>query len=181
LFKLFSKKPARSDAATELYAAVVAQARNEVFFLECEVPDTVDGRFDLVLLHAFLLFHRLKADHEATKELGQEVFDLMFENLDQNLRELGVGDMGIGRRIKGMAQAFYGRVQSYEEALEAGDEHRLEDALRRNLFRKCEPAETSVKTVSAYVFESSKNLDAIPVQQIAAGKIDFGSPPTGGN
>lgn len=180
MFNLFSKKPARSEAATALYAAIVAQARNEVFFLECGVPDTVDGRFDLVLLHAFLLFHRLKSDHEATKELGQEVFDLMFENLDQNLREMGVGDMGIGRRIKGMAQAFYGRVQSYEDALEAGDGQRLEDALRRNLFRKCDPSETSVKAVSAYVFECSKALGAIPAQQIAAGKIDFGPAPTGG-
>jgi len=181
LFRLFSNKPPRSDAATELYATVVAQARNEAFFLECEVPDTVDGRFDLVLLHAFLLFHRLKSDHDATKELGQEVFDLMFENLDQNLREMGVGDMGIGRRIKGMAQAFYGRVQSYEDALEAADERKLEEALRRNLFRKCEPAEKSVKAVSAYIFDCSKILGAIPAQQIAAGKIDFGPPPNGGN
>jgi len=177
LFNLFSKKPPRSEAATELYAAIVAQARNEAFFLDCEVPDTVDGRFDLVLLHAFLLFHRMKSDHEATKDLGQEVFDLMFENLDQNLREMGVGDMGIGRRIKGMAQAFYGRVQSYEDALDARDRQRLDEALRRNLFRKCEPAETSVTAVSAYVFECSEILRDIPTDQIMAGKIDFGSPP----
>jgi len=181
LFNLFSKKPPRSDAATALYAAIVAQARSEAFFLDCEVPDTVDGRFDLVLLHAFLLFHRMKSDHEATKELSQEVFDIMFENLDQNLREMGVGDMGIGRRIKGMAQAFYGRVQAYEDALEAGDRPRLEVALRRNLFRKSNPAEASVNAVSHYVFDCSETLGAIGTHQIIAGKIDFGPPPGTGN
>ena len=131
LFGLFGAKRF-DEAAHRIYFSLVEQARQPGFYLSCGVPDTADGRFDMIILHAFLLLRRLKKDHEQTAELAQELFDLMFADMDQNLREMGLGDLAVGKRIKGMAAAFYGRIQAYEDGL-AGNETMLVDSLRRNL------------------------------------------------
>ena len=92
----------------KLYSGVVAQARQPYFYTDLAVPDTPDGRYDMIMIHAFLLLHRLKQDLPNTEEISQAVFDIMFEDMDKSLREMGAGDVGIGRRIKEMAKAFYG-------------------------------------------------------------------------
>ena len=102
------------DSADQLYRRLVRQARDPVFYLHLGVPDTPDGRFDMIILHAFLVIRRLKAEHERTVGLAQAIFDLMFADMDQNLREMGVGDLGVSKRIKGMAEACYGRTVAYE-------------------------------------------------------------------
>src|SRR3546814_8966780 len=87
------------DTADRLYAAIVAQARHPAFYQDYGVPDTVDGRFEMIALHAFLLLHRLKQDPERTAKLGQAVYDAMFLDMDASLREMGAGDLGVGRRV----------------------------------------------------------------------------------
>ena len=82
----------------------MAQARQPGFYRDCGVPDSVDGRFELIALHTFLVLHRLKADATDTEALGQALFDVMFQDMDQSLRELGAGDLGVGPRVKRMAQ-----------------------------------------------------------------------------
>ena len=96
-----------ADAAHGLYRAAVVQARQADFYAVYGVPDSVDGRFDLLALHVFLLLHRLGGAGREAKVLSQAVFDLMFSDMDQNLREMGVADVGVGRRIKAMATALY--------------------------------------------------------------------------
>jgi cytochrome b pre-mRNA-processing protein 3 len=113
---LFGRDP-RQDDADRLYAGIVARAREPVFYSELEVPDTVDGRFELVALHAFLVLQRLKAERAAAKALAQAVFDLMFADFDRALREMGTGDLSVGKEVRRMAEAFYGRVAAYERAL----------------------------------------------------------------
>ena len=104
LGRLFKRE--RTEApATLLYAKLVAQARQPEFYARCGVPDTVDGRFDLISLHLFLVLHRLKRDRPESADLAQAVFDLMFHDMDQSLREMGAGDLGVGRRVKVMIQA----------------------------------------------------------------------------
>ena len=122
-------KPLAAPAIADLYNACVLQARQPEFYSAFGVPDTVDGRFDLLLLHVFMLMHRL--DHEA--DAKQELFDLMFADMDRSLREMGVGDMSISRKIKPMISAFYGRGQAYQRALDA-DDTTLAATLRRNLY-----------------------------------------------
>jgi cytochrome b pre-mRNA-processing protein 3 len=120
------------DSAAMLYARAVEQARRPEFYSGLGVPDTLDGRFEMIALHVFLLLHRLKQSGEAAA-LAQALFDVMFQDMDQNLREIGVGDLSVGKRVKTMAKALYGRCAAYEAGLVEGDAS-LAAALRRNLF-----------------------------------------------
>ena len=127
-----------------LYGAAVAAAREPVFYLAPEVggfgvPDTLDGRFDLVGLHAFLLIRRLRALPERGPALAQAVFDAMFADMDMNLREMGVGDLSVGKRVRAMWEAFHGRALAYEAPLAAGDAAGLAAALARNVWRGAGP------------------------------------------
>ncbi|MEE8145852.1 MAG: ubiquinol-cytochrome C chaperone family protein, partial [Kiloniellales bacterium] len=109
---MFKRSP-NEKTARLLYDCIVGQARRPEFFRECGLPDTLDGRFDVLVLHVFLVMHRLKQDRGRTADLSQALFDILFQDMDESLRELGAGDMGIGRRIKAMAEGFYGRVAAY--------------------------------------------------------------------
>ncbi|NQU61224.1 MAG: hypothetical protein HQ512_08855 [Rhodospirillales bacterium] len=163
-------------AARKIYISLVEQARQPGFYLFCGVPDTPDGRFDMIMLHAFLVLRRLKRDHDRTADLGQAVFDLMFADMDQNLREMGIGDIGVGLRIKAMASAFYGRISVYDEGLD-GAQGKLSEALRRNLFRKTEPDSTQVSTIADYMGREAKRLDKLNVEDLIDGKVVFGPAP----
>jgi cytochrome b pre-mRNA-processing protein 3 len=123
-------------AGFTLYGAAVAAARAPYFYAVLGVPDTLDGRFELVGLHAFLVIRRLRASGAKQANLvAQAVFDAMFSDMDINLREIGVGDMVIGKRVKAMWEAFHGRSAAYEAALASDDPRALEDALARNVWR----------------------------------------------
>ncbi len=175
LFRFFGAKRFE-EAAHRIYFSLVEQARQPGFYLSCGVPDTADGRFDMIILHAFLLLRRLKKDHEQTAELAQELFDLMFADMDQNLREMGVGDLAVGKRIKGMAAAFYGRAAAYEAGLGANDSA-LEEALRRNLYRKARPEAGQLAAVAGYMRDESARLDGAGVDSLMAGNVVFGPAP----
>src|SRR5262245_48094906 len=112
LSRLF-RRPAPVADPYPLYAAAIAQARQPVFYAGLRVPDTVDGRFELVALHVFLILQRLKSEPEATP-FAQALFDTMFADMDRNLREMGVGDLSVGKKVKAMAQGLYGRIAAYE-------------------------------------------------------------------
>ena len=99
------------------------------------VPDTLDGRFDLIGLHAFLLIHRLRFLPAPGPALAQAVFDAMFSDMDKALREMGVGDLSVGRRVRAMWEAFHGRAAAYQEALDSPDAAALPAALARNVWR----------------------------------------------
>jgi cytochrome b pre-mRNA-processing protein 3 len=135
LLALFRRKP-HERTGFELYGAAVAAARDAWFFGPLGVPDTLDGRFDVVGLHVALLIRRLRTDPDRRgAALAQAVFDAMFADMDINLREMGVGDMTVGKRVKRMWEAFHGRCLAYEAALDAGDVPALATALDRNVWR----------------------------------------------
>ncbi|MEH6403158.1 MAG: ubiquinol-cytochrome C chaperone family protein [Sneathiella sp.] len=161
-------------AAEDLYAEVVHQSRQPVFYLEAEVPDTVDGRFEMISLHAFLLMRRLKFDESNMGVLSQDVFDLMFADMDQSLREIGVGDLAVGKRVKEMAKVFYGRVVSYETALDGGDEV-LEEALLRNHYGTLEnaPKKESVTKLADYIRRNDSFLKDLRASDLRKGLLQF--------
>lgn len=165
------------DTAERLYGAVVAQARQPAFYTGCGVADTPDGRFDLVALHAALVIRRLSRHRFADRRLAQALFDYMFADLDQNLREMGVGDLAVGKRIKAMAKGFYGRLAAYDAAIAAGDGEALADALRRNLYRKEEPAAGQVAAMAAYVLAEAAALAERPLESLIEAGGVFGPPP----
>jgi cytochrome b pre-mRNA-processing protein 3 len=176
--RLFGGKR-REEAARGLYAGIVAQARRPDFYSACGVPDTLDGRFELVALHAFLVLHRLKRDRGASAELAQSLFDVLFLDMDVSLRELGVGDLGVGRRVKAMAQGFYGRIAAYQAGLDQGEET-LVEALRRNLYGTVEPAEGDLRAMAGYLRREAGGLAAQDLHDLAAGRVVFGAPPSAG-
>jgi cytochrome b pre-mRNA-processing protein 3 len=177
LASLFRRNRPR-DTALRLYESIVEQARQPVFFTDFGVPDTFDGRFELVALHGFLVLNRLKSQGPKAAELAQELFDLMFADFDRSLREMGVGDLGVGRHVKTMAQGFYGRVGAYEAGLSADDPAPLAEALRRNLYGTVSPAEADIDAMAAYLRHSMQFVAAQPASGLQAGKVVFAAPPS---
>lgn len=123
------KKPARAA-----YETILAASRRPEFYRDAGAPDTVDGRFDLLLMHAVIFFRRVRGEGAAGAHMNQLVFDILFDDMDAALREMGTGDPSVGKRIKEMGQAFYGRAEAYEAALNAQDEAALTQIIARNLF-----------------------------------------------
>lgn len=173
---LFRASPV-DEAARQLYLEAVARARRPEFYTRLEVPDTPDGRFDMIVLHVALILRRMKRDHARTADTAQALFDLMFADMDQNLREMGVGDMSVGKRVKGMARGFYGRLAAYDTALAEDDGAALAATLRRNLFRKTEPSAAAVAAMVGYTRESARQLEARPVGDLLRGEAGFAPPP----
>lgn len=170
----------RSDpvgtAAALAYSRVVEQARQPAFFVECRVPDTLDGRFELICLHAFLYLHRLKRERPLAAPLAQRFFDTMFADFDRSLREMGTGDLSVGREVKRMAGAFYGRIAAYENGLEA-DDAALAPALVRNLYGTAPPDAAPLQAMAEYVRRAAASLDRQAAAALLAGAIGFGKPP----
>ena len=189
LLRNLFRRSSEEEPARALFRQIAAQARQPAFFRGCGVPDSVDGRFDLLVLHVFLVMHRLKRERARTAGLSQALFDVLFENMDESLRQLGAGDMGVGRRIKAMAEGFYGRILAYERALEddsgghgghGGKEGRgglLEDCLCRNLYGGAEPAPGQLAALSAYVRREADALAAQETGRLMAGELAFGPAP----
>ncbi|MBV9736126.1 MAG: ubiquinol-cytochrome C chaperone [Acidisphaera sp.] len=121
-----------------LYGAGVAAARSPVFYSTLGVPDTLDGRFELISVHAFLLIRRLRALAPPGPALAQAVFDAMFSDMDASLREMGVGDLSVGKRMRVMWEGFHGRAVAYETAMQRGNPAALPEALIRNVWRGVE-------------------------------------------
>src|SRR5262245_59235088 len=132
IFRLFHRTPPNPKIAL-LYGAIVAQARLVVFYQDYRVPDTVNGRFEMVVLHLVLLLQRLEREDEASRALGQGVFDHFCGDMDDNLRELGVGDLSVPKTMRSFGEAFYGRRKAYVSALTKPGHGTLAEVLQRNV------------------------------------------------
>jgi cytochrome b pre-mRNA-processing protein 3 len=124
-------------AAFQLYGTAVAAARDPYVFAKLGVPDTLDGRFDVIVLYVYLIVRRLNADLDPAPALAQAVFDAMFLDMDTNLREMGVGDLSVGKRNRAMWEAFHGRSAAYSAVWH--DAAALEAAVARNVWRGAHP------------------------------------------
>ena len=175
MFAFFKADPVQ-HAAEEAYRRVVEQARRPGFFTGLGVPDTVDGRFELICVHAFLYLHRLKTERPQSAKLGQRFFDVMFADFDRSLREMGTGDLSVGREVKRMAEAFYGRIAAYERGL-AGDDSVLRPALARNLFGTAPAAPAQVAATADYLRREAARLRRQSAPALLAGSLVFGEPP----
>src|ERR1700675_5062243 len=127
------RKPRLAPRGTieAIYGMIVAQAREPLFYRDLGVPDTVNGRFDLLLLHLWMVLRRLKGTEGGT-ELAQALFDRFCEDMDANLREMGVGDLTVPKRMQAFGEAFYGRAAAYDLALTDGADA-LAQAICKNI------------------------------------------------
>ena len=166
------RRSSTSEPARQLYQTIVGHARRPEFYLKAGVPDSLDGRFDMIALHAFFVMYHLKHDPGEGQALSQALFDVMFAQIDQGLRQAGAGDFGIGKRVKVMVSAYYGRVRAYERGVTAEDAV-LEDALRRNLYRAAEPDPETLTLMVDYVRRQTKAVAAQSVADLLAGRLRF--------
>jgi cytochrome b pre-mRNA-processing protein 3 len=160
-------------AGFELYGAAVAAAREPYLYTALGVPDTLDGRFDMVSLYTFLLIQRLKREPAPGPALAQAVFDAMFSDMDINLREMGVGDLSVGRKVRVMWEAFHGRAAAYAAAINAGDTSALEAALVRNVWRGEPPPDDAAKALRRVVLAQDTHLDDQPLSALTHGTANF--------
>jgi cytochrome b pre-mRNA-processing protein 3 len=170
-----------------LYGMIVAQARSAVFYTAYGVPDTVQGRFELIVLHLVLVLTRLgrqnaatpnrNSVHGAASALGQQLFDVFCRDLDDNLREMGVGDLAVPREMRRFGEAFYGRQAVYRAGLNASDVRELEKALARNIF-EVDGVDDRASRLARYARAAASRLDTEADDAVAAGEVVFPSPET---
>src|SRR3954468_8253232 len=134
-----------------LYGAIVAQARDVRFYETYAVPDTVLGRFDLIVLHLALVLRRLREGNAAMRTLAQGVFDEFCRDMDRNLREMGISDPGVPRQMQKVGEAFYGRAQAYDVALAEDGSGALAQALIRNVYAGVAGQEMAAAELASYV------------------------------
>lgn len=166
---------ARTGIVDALYGAIVAQARHPVFYQTYGVPDTVDGRFDMLVLHLVLFWRCVREGPH--RSLGQEVFDRFCRDMDHSLREMGVSDQAVPRRMRAIGEAFYGRAARYEAALaEPGDEA-LAAALARNVFAaSAHEVPEGARRLAAYVREAVRRPAVRPVSASPPAAVQFPDP-----
>jgi cytochrome b pre-mRNA-processing protein 3 len=169
---LLRRPPKTSIAA--LYGAIVAQARRDCFYEAYGVPDTVLGRFDMIVLHLVLLLRRLREGEAAHRELAQGVFDTFCRDMDHNLREMGISDPGIPKQMKRVGEAFYGRAQAYEVALAEASDAALISALSRNVYAAEQPV--AAMALATYVRQATRALSAQEFGALTKGEVSFPVP-----
>ncbi len=167
LNKLFSRADRRPARA--LYAAIVARARRPERFLEWGVPDTGSGRFEVLALHLFLVMHRLRAE-DGLSAFARTFSEEAVLDMDRNLREMGVGDLSVGRKVKSLAEALYGRFGAYAEGVE-GDDAALGDALRRNFFAEAEGTSDAVSAVLQFIRREAAILAETEASVLLEGRL----------
>ncbi len=174
--KLLGRSRAEDEATMDLYHAIVAQARQPVLYQRFGVPDTVDGRFEMIVLHSVIFFHRLQRENKAGQSVAQGVFDVFVTDMDRSLREMGVGDLGVPKRMKKVGTSFYGRVDAYGKPLVANDRAGLAEALQRNLFPDDPVEPVKTEALAAYALAVSAALDRQIFADMAAGRVTFPDP-----
>ena len=157
MFRYFKEKKQRKSLAKTRYDKAVQIARSPVFYNKFHVPDTIDGRFEAISLHVYIVIHRLTS--QGKKHEAQALFDAFFVNMDRSLREIGIGDLGVPKHMKRMMQGFNGRCQHYEAALL--DKDKLIDALSRNLYGTVDhkPSVALLSTLADYIQIACQNQD----------------------
>ncbi|WP_029031741.1 ubiquinol-cytochrome C chaperone family protein [Salinarimonas rosea] len=167
ILRFFRRDP-RRQLVEGLYTRIARASRQPGLYLEADVPDTVEGRFESLALHVVLTFRHLRTLPDPAADVNQDLADALFRALDQSLREMGVGDLAVPKKMKTLAEAFYGRARAYDPLLDAGDAEGLAVALQRNVTGGEEPA----RRLAAYALEAQdrlrgQDLDAI----LAAGPV----------
>jgi cytochrome b pre-mRNA-processing protein 3 len=172
-FKHFRKPRLASRGTIEtIYGMIVTQAREPIFYRDLGVPDTVNGRFDLILLHMWLLLRRLRTAGDGAA-LSQALFDRFCEDMDDNLREMGVGDQTVPKRMRAFGEAFYGRTRAYDQAAEEGDEA-LASAICKNVLNGAGIAQA--RRLAAYARAAEADLARTDEAALVACSFQFPSP-----
>jgi len=174
-FSNLFKKMSYSPPERAVYAQIVAKARQKWLYLKAGVPDNVTGRFDMITLHSFLLLEHIGGKTKTEADFAQALFDEIFLDMDHSLREMGVGDLSVGKKVRKMSELFYGACNGYRKVFESAAtdlNKELGDALKRNA-TGAEVKPEQLDLLVAYVLKTKAQIDTIPVENILAGQFDW--------
>ncbi len=169
LWGLLSRRSGYSATASELYGRLVAQARQPVFYAALGVPDTPEGRLELVIMHVVLMLRRLGREGGAQAQLAQALSEAFCTDMDDCLREMGVGDISVAKKVKKAAAALFDRSRDYGKALEAGDSEGLSELIARHVLEAA-GADAKSRRIAAYMCEMDTALGVAGLAQVLAGE-----------
>ncbi len=175
IYQWFKQKSDRKAIADILYQVALAQSRRLEFYEQLGIADTVDGRFDLLLLHVFLIIGRLGEFGKEGVKQGQSLFDSMFRRMELDLREMGVGDLGVPKHMARMMKAFNGRAHVYQASLTTMDVAGLEEAIARNIYRGQLQGDVAanISAMADYTFRLNAVLRETDFDSLKGGNIAF--------
>lgn len=171
---LFKKKPHELPAQI-LYTKMVEQARDPYFYRDLGVADSIDGRFDMIGLHLYIVLDRLEKD-EIAADLSQYLVNYMISDVDRNFREMGVSDVGVGKKVQKLATALYGRLEAYQVAgdkINTDSGVAFDKALCRNVYRSDDSGSLPLARLRQYVISQKDYLAGQPVDKFMSGDVVF--------
>lgn len=176
MFQWFRARQQRTNAASSLYDAIVSQARHPEFYADVGVADTIGGRFEMIVLHLFITLERLKREGPEGDALGQRLLETFVTTTDHELREMGVGDVTVPKKLKGATEALYGRMQAYAEGVRQDDVAVLRAALARNVFEEADDdgvVHRGSDLIARYLERALRHVGPLPSEPLMAGEISF--------
>ncbi|WP_275791069.1 ubiquinol-cytochrome C chaperone family protein [Pararhizobium gei] len=176
IFGLFGKKNGNAAIVARQYDLLTRAARRPLFYTELEVPDTVMGRFEMLSATLILYFRRTRSAGRAGQEIAQEIIDAFFEDVDHSIRELGIGDVSVPKKMKKLASMFYGRLESYAAALDRQDAGELAAALRRNFHPNAGGPSPSMQGLATYMLHAEAALAEKAEDVVETGRIELPEP-----
>ncbi|MGI9385433.1 MAG: ubiquinol-cytochrome C chaperone family protein [Methyloligellaceae bacterium] len=176
MLQWFTQRRSRHQAAQKIYDSIVGQARHPTFYGALGVGDRLEARFELLVLHVFLVLDRLQRDGSDGAAIGQELVDAFVRDMDTTLRELGVGDLSVPKKVRLTAAVFHDRLQDYRKALAVTDQGPLEATLERYVFSDPDPRPESTVQLAAYTRAAALRLNNQKLGEISSGRIDFPEP-----
>ena len=174
IFARWRARRASRAVIEQILGEIVAAARRPALYDALQAPDRIDGRFELLTLHAGLVLRRLKALGGLADAIAQELVNSVFLHFDDTLREMGLSDIAVSKRLKAMGGAFYGRNGAYAAALDEGSVARLAAALARNVYGEADvEAAPRAGALASYIASLDAALAAIPMEEFATGRFRF--------
>ena len=170
---MFFKKKKIETIPNDIYQKIVKFSRNKMFYTKFKVPDTIDGRFDMLTLITIIVVFRLSKIKDDGIKLSQKIFDIIFKDLDFSLRELGAGDVSVANNMKKLISSYMGRQKIYLKAFKNNDEKFLATAFKNNIFRNNDQKDNLILLLSINIFNINKKLDLIEDKKILDGDFEF--------
>ena len=175
IFGLFRTKNHNRIIVDRQYATLSSTARTPDFYARLDVPDTVMGRFEMLSVVMILFFRRTRSSATSGQEIAQEIVDAFFQDIDYSIRELGIGDNSVPKRMKKLAGMFYGRLESYAAAMDGNNRDALAMALRRNIHPDLADAPSMVG-LADWMMEAEQHLNQVSETEISTGSASFPAP-----
>lgn len=173
MFRWFAERSARREAAEKIYDAIVAQSRNPVFYVRCGVPDTLSGRFDMLVIHMFIVMHNLRMGDNEGKLLGKEIIEAFVREMDSMVRDLGIANIYVAQEVRKIADLFYKQLIIYTTAVENRNKRSLSEAIWKSFQSGDDTANVAADVIADYVFHALENMREMPLNLLLQGNLEF--------